>query len=205
LKYRLFTALELPAPLQANLAELQTTFSNQLPPRAVRWVKPDGVHLTLKFYGDVPAERMDQFRPGLARAAALAGAAAAVTPLTLRGLGVFPSPARPQVLWVGLEGDVAPLHRLQVAVEAEAEGLGYPPEARPFTPHLTLGRVRPRLSPADLDALLAFLRRAHTEPLGEFMPAALSLMSSERRPMGAVYTNLYTVALDNKERASGTP
>jgi len=204
LNYRLFTALELPAPLQARLAALQTAFSAQLPPRAVRWVKPDGIHLTLKFYGDVRAERVPEFWDGLARAADRAGAAAASIPLTLRGLGVFPSPSRPQVLWVGLDGDLAPVHRLQAAVEAEAEALGYPPEARPFAPHLTLGRVRARLSPAELESLLAFLRRAHAEPLGEFLPSALSLMSSDRRPMGAVYSALHTVALDHKERASGT-
>ncbi len=204
MKYRLFTALELPAHLQARLAELQTVFSAQLPPRVVRWVKPDGIHLTLKFYGDVRAERVSEFEAALDRAASRAGAAAAVGPLTLRGLGVFPSPSRPQVLWVGLEGDLAPLHRLQLAIEAEAEALGYPPDERPFTPHLTLGRVRARLAPAELEALLAFLRRAHAEPLGEFRPSVLSLMSSDRRPMGAVYTSIHAVALDHKERASGT-
>ena len=204
MRYRLFTALELPAHLQATLADLQTSFAAQLPPRAVRWVKPDGLHLTLKFYGDVRAERVPEFQAGITRAADGAGASAAATPLTLRGLGVFPSPARPQVLWVGLEGDLAPLHRLQTSVEAEAEALGYPPDARPFAPHLTLGRVRARLSPAELDLLLAFLRGAHAEPLGEFYPSRLSLMSSDRRPMGAVYTAIHAVALYTKERAPGT-
>jgi 2'-5' RNA ligase len=205
LKYRLFAALELPARLQATLAELQTAFSEQLPPRVVRWAKPDGIHLTLKFYGDVRAERAPEFQAGLARAVQAAGAAAASVPLLLRGLGVFPSPARPQVLWVGLEGDLAPLRRLQQAVESEAEALGYPPEARPFAPHLTLGRVRARLSPSEAEALLGFLRRTQVEPLGDFLPASLHLMSSDRRPMGASYTTLYAAPLDHKELTSGTP
>jgi 2'-5' RNA ligase len=204
LKYRLFAALELPLDLQARLAEVQAAFQAQLPPRVVRWVRPDGIHLTLKFYGHVHAERAPELRLGLERAAQLAGAAALTTPLTLRGLGVFPNPARPQVVWVGLEGDLGPLHRLQQVLEAEAEAQGFPPEARPFAPHLTLGRVRSRLSIPDQEAFLAFLRQAHLDALGQFRPAALSLMASDRRPMGAVYSQLYVVPFANKESASGT-
>jgi 2'-5' RNA ligase len=203
LKYRLFVAVELPPDLQAQLADVQAAFAAQLPPRVVRWVRPDGIHLTLKFYGDVRGDRVPDFKAGLERVARTAGVGTAA-PLTLRGLGVFPNASRPQVLWVGLEGDLGSLHRLHQAVEAEAETLGYPPDDRPFTPHLTLGRVRSGLSVADHEALLAFLRGVHLEPLGEFRPNTISLMSSDRRPTGAVYTALHVLHLDDKESPSGT-
>jgi 2'-5' RNA ligase len=204
LKYRLFAAVELPPDLQAHLAEVQAGFAARLPQRSVRWVKPDTIHLTLKFYGDVRRERLPDFEAGLERAVHAAGAGAAAAPLTLRGLGVFPNPARPQVIWVGLEGDLSGMHRLQQAIEAEAETLGYPPDDRPFTPHLTLGRVRAGLHWADQQLLLDDLRRAQLDALGELRPSALSLMSSERKPAGAVYTTLLHWTLEPKENASGT-
>jgi 2'-5' RNA ligase len=204
LRQRLFAAVPLPPDLCAHLAAAQNAFAQQLPGNVVRWVRPEGIHLTLKFYGDVRGERAADFHAGLERAARLAGAGAAGTPLTLQGLGVFPNPSRPQVVWVGLEGDLGPLKRLQRAVEEEAEGLGYPPDGRPFAPHLTLGRVRAGLHWADQQLLLDVLRHASGESYGQFCPATLSLMASDRRPTGAVYTALFEAALTDKENAPGT-
>jgi 2'-5' RNA ligase len=144
MRYRLFAALELPAPLRAALESAQASFKAAAPSRSVRWVAPENIHLTIKFYGDVPAERVPELEAGLARAAA----SARPIMLAVQGLGVFPNLLRPQVIWVGLEGDRLPLQALVAAVEAEAEMLGFPPEAREFTPHLTLGRVRAGLAPA---------------------------------------------------------
>ena len=104
----------------------------------VRWVRPRGIHLTLKFMGDIPASTVERVLE------ALPEVAAAFRPfeISVSGLGVFPNSRRPRVLWAGLDGDLTTLLALQIAVDQAVEKLGLPKEERPFSPHLTLGRVR---------------------------------------------------------------
>jgi 2'-5' RNA ligase len=139
-----------------------------------RWVRPEGVHLTLRFLGDTPPERVEGLRPPLA------AAAAACPPLEARvtELGTFPGPGRPpRVLWLGIALP-SPALSLQAECERAAVGVGFPPEERPFRAHLTLARfrervLRPALPPVDLGII----------PLD-----TLALVRSELRPGGAVYT-----------------
>ena len=191
MKYRLFCALELPPELLAELTAVQAEFKAATPRGSVRWARPQGIHITLKFYGDVAAERVPDLEAGLQRAAA----AAAPIALTVQGLGVFPNPIQPQVIWAGLQGDLEPIARLAAQIEAEGTALGFVPEKRSFKPHLTLGRVRAGLRPADQAALMAFVQQAREQPLGRLQADTLSLMASELRPMGAVYDKLFTVPL----------
>lgn len=188
---RLFAALELPAPVLAQLAALAESLQAGAPRDAVRWVRPEGVHLTLKFYGEVEARRLDDLRIALTGAAAVAG------PLTftLAGVGAFPNLTRPRVIWVGLAGDVAALKRLQAAVESASRGLGFAPEDKPFTPHLTLGRVNNPLRPQEHGRLARALAQAQTPAGQPFTLDALSLMQSELRRGGALYTRLLSVPL----------
>ncbi len=191
MKYRLFCALELPPELLAQLTEVQAAFKAATPRGSVRWARPQGIHITLKFYGDVAAERVPDLEAGLKRAAAAAGPIA----LTVQGLGVFPNPIQPQVIWAGLLGDVAPITQLAAQVEAEGVALGFAAEKRPFKPHLTLGRVRANLRPADQVDLMRFVEQAQQQTLGQLRADTLSLMASELRPMGAVYDRLFTAPL----------
>ena len=103
----------------------------------VRWVHEEGLHLTLKFYGEVAAERLEVIEE------TVRFAGEGIGPLALRvdELGAFPSAARPRVLWLGIEGPPA-LEVLQNRLERGGEGIGFPPEGTPFRPHVTLGRVR---------------------------------------------------------------
>ena len=144
---RTFVAIELPAEVRAAIAAAQAELRGALGDRAgsVRWVNPAGAHLTLKFLGDTPESAV----PGVEAAlrAALAGTAA--FDLRTGALGCFPSGRAPRVLWLGLDGDLAPLTAARDAVEAAIAPLGWPTEARPFSPHLTLGRLRPEASPAE--------------------------------------------------------
>ncbi|MEP6688593.1 MAG: RNA 2',3'-cyclic phosphodiesterase [Gemmatimonadales bacterium] len=103
----------------------------------VRWVHEEGLHLTLKFYGEVAPERLEVIEETVRFAGAGAGALA----LRLDALGAFPSAARPRVLWIGIDGPPA-LELLQDKLERAGEGIGFPPEGKPFQPHVTLGRVR---------------------------------------------------------------
>jgi 2'-5' RNA ligase len=196
LTQRVFAALELPPELQRQLALLQKELKTAAPAGSVRWVRPEGIHLTLKFYGDVADGRLPEIQAGLAR---VAGDAAPMQ-LTAQGVGVFPSAARPSVVWAGLGGELAPLERLAAAVEAAAVRLGFKPEGRSYSPHLTLGRVN---DGADARGLMAALREARASELGRFRPQQLSLIHSELRPGGSVYTRLSAVALGAVQRPAG--
>ena len=116
-----------------------------LAPSGVRWVDSQGIHLTLRFLGNIPAHAVDDVL------AAQASAAGACPPflVQLSQLGMFPNQRRPRVLWAGVSGDTDALQRLQESVEAQLEDVGFPRDKRPFSPHLTLGRVRDRAANAD--------------------------------------------------------
>ena len=103
----------------------------------VRWVHDEGLHMTLKFFGEVPPERLDV----IAEAVRYAGQGTGVLDLRLDGVGAFPSVVRPRVLWVGIDAPPA-LELLYDRLERGGEGIGFPPEGAPFRPHVTLGRVR---------------------------------------------------------------
>ena len=146
----------------------------------VKWVSGDGIHVTLKFLGDVEDEREGDLVAALRRAAVGARALS----LALEGFGAFPDPERPRVVWAGIAPEPA-LEILQHRVEQEFAPLGFPTEARAFRPHVTLGRAardaRPRDFAGFAEALggLAFTRTA--------LVGALDLMRSTLQPGGAVY------------------
>lgn len=181
---RLFAACELPADVHAALDALVHALRPSVPRGLVRWARPDGVHLTLQFYGDVSAQQQVRLE------AALADAARGRGPMALRTIGVsaFPRPGAARVLWAGVDGDVSALRDLQRQVLALSEVLGFAPEARGFTPHLTLGRVREDAGRERLALIAATLAEHQAWSGPSFIADRLSLMQSDRRPDGAVYT-----------------
>ena len=183
---RTFIAVELDDELRMNLGLLQDLLVGNVPPRSVRWVRPSGIHLTLKFLGDTPATKVGEV------AAALARAAAGIPPFTLNmgGLGCFPNSRRPRVVWVGLQEETGALIRLRDAVEAEVSPLGFPTERRPFQPHLTLGRVQRRVSKSQLSQIGQAVAASPTGTVDEMDVRAVSYIKSDLRPSGAVYTIL---------------
>ncbi len=132
---RLFAALPLAEEARREVAGLLGRLRERNLP--VRWVGDEGLHLTLKFYGEVPGERLEVIQ----EAVRSAGEGAAPLPLRLADLGAFPGLSRPRVLWIGIEAPPA-LEILQDRLERRSEAIGFPPEGAPFRPHLTLGRVR---------------------------------------------------------------
>lgn len=146
----------------------------------VKWVRPDGIHLTLRFLGPSRAEALECLKPRLASAASSCPAAE----VQLTGLGMFPERGAPRVFWVGLDF-AAPFMALQAGAEAAAVACGFEREPRRFSPHLTLGRWRdraPRPALPDLE-------------LGAARLEQLVLYRSDLRPGGAVYTPLATFPL----------
>ena len=132
---RLFAAVPVTEPARSEILDLLGRLRESGWP--VRWVSDEGLHLTLKFFGEVPAERLEV----IAESVRFAGQGVARLSLRLDALGAFPSPRRPKVLWVGLEA-TSVLDLLQDRLERGGEAIGFEPEGRPFQPHVTLGRVR---------------------------------------------------------------
>lgn len=145
---RTFVALELDTAMRARLVELIGTLRDGI--TGIRWVRPEGLHLTLRFLGYGSADTLEALGPTLRQEAGKCPAGAA----EVSGLGTFPEKGRARVLWIGISVPEAVL-RLQKACERAAVAAGFEPEPRPFRPHLTLGRwkdpaPRPALPPADL-------------------------------------------------------
>lgn len=139
---RVFIAAPIPSPAKLVLSKVIEGLRGEIP-EGVRWVNAEGIHLTIKFLGNVPSNGVARITEAMGRAAA------EVSPFQVRlwGLGTFPNAPYPnnkgpRVLWAGLEGEVDRLRELQEKSESALEALGYPIDRRPFNPHLTLGRVR---------------------------------------------------------------
>lgn len=186
---RTFIAIELPPTVQQGLARVQERLKRDR--LAVRWVAPEKIHLTLKFLGEIPA----------AQAAAVgetcAQVAAAAQPFELEavGLGAFPNPRRPRNVWVGLTGDMEPLRRLHAELEGALAGLGFPPEGRPFHPHLTLGRTQNRARPDEIRSLGQAVSSSDIASLGRWQVKQIVVMRSDLRPQGPLYTPQRIVSL----------
>ncbi len=188
---RSFIAIELSENIATGLTRVQNGLKESDISRAVKWVNPHSIHLTLKFLGNVPAAQIAAIEE------ALTPAVAPFAPFTLTAeeLGCFPNARRPRVVWVGVHGDLDTLKRLQNVIEGAVAPLGYPPEDRPFRAHLTLGRVRRRVDKATVRQLGELIKETMVGKLGEMQVTGVSLMRSDLRPTGAVYTQLAHAAL----------
>ena len=187
---RAFIAIKLSEELKGQIGELQA----ELKRRAfgldgLGWVRPEGIHLTLRFLGDIAEERVE------ALGAMLRDVTAGMKPFALdaRGIGVFPNPRAPRVIWLGLQGmpeSMESLRRMHAKIEDGVAGLGFSQESRAFTAHLTLARVRDRRSGA---ALAKVLEANQDRAVGSFLATSVGLIKSELRPAGAAYTTLVEV------------
>jgi 2'-5' RNA ligase len=188
---RSFVAVDLGQTVKSRLAEIQRQLKASVPSGSVRWVQPDSVHLTLKFLGDVPAERIDEIADALRQACEpLAPALFAVA-----GAGCFPDLRRPNVVWVGVDDPARRLAALQQAVERALNPLGFPPENRPFNPHLTLGRTQRSAPGADLRAVGERVGALKVGALGRVDVHEIILMRSDLLPGGARYAPLARISL----------
>ena len=183
---RLFIAIELPAAARDVLAALQKRLQSADFSRAIRWSSIEGIHLTLKFLGDVAPDKIPSISEGLT--AATAGRKP--FDLAVAGAGCFPNLRRPRVIWAGSGGDSAALHALRDTVEQHVAPLGYPTDERPFSPHFTLGRARQEASASALDALGSHIAGMDVGTLYSWRVDGVSLMRSDLKPSGAVYTQI---------------
>ncbi|MBN1123175.1 MAG: RNA 2',3'-cyclic phosphodiesterase [Anaerolineae bacterium] len=189
--YRLFIAVELPTDVLDALGKTQSDLKQTIPSRMVRWTRTEGVHLTLKFLGDVASDRVGDLQDGLITA--ISGHEP--FSLSVEGLGCFPDSKRPRVIWIGVTGDIPRLAALQKSVEQHIALLGFPTENRLFTPHLTLGRIKNHTSRDDIARAGRIVEEYDLGMIARWRVESISLMRSQLKPDGAVYMQLLEAKL----------
>ncbi len=182
---RTFICFELADSIKKELAALQSALSAIS--RSVRWSKPDGIHLTLKFLGDVDESMLDDIDN------AVKSAAEGIEPflIEIAGVGAFPNFKRPAVYWVGIEESSGALLKMQQNIENELQKMGFAKERRTFSPHLTIGRVK---SQEGLKEINKTLQQAQL-PRMTLIANEIIVMKSVLQPGGAHHTPLSVVKL----------
>ena len=179
---RTFLAVALPPEVTRNIVAIRDRLKKSLW-GDIRWVRPEGIHLTLKFFGEITPAEAERI------GAVVAGTAAAAAPFVLevRGLGSFPNLNRPRVIWLGLAGETVALLSLHRELERELAAAGFPEEERPFQAHLTLGRVK---IPKGILGLAGAMETEAAVAAGRIPVNEIALFKSELTPRGAIYTRL---------------
>ena len=187
---RLFVAVMLPAEARDAIARLIQGL-RAADVSGLRLVNPEGVHLTLKFLGNVDSSRVSVLTD------ALDAAGEGVTPfaLQLSGVGAFPERRSPRVLWAGVKGDTEPLTALARSVDHACANMGFSPERRPFSPHLTLARVRERASAHERQHSATKIKDIGLAPTQPFSVQAFHLVRSTLTPSGPIYETVHTIPI----------
>jgi len=187
---RSFIAIELPDELKSELTRLEARLKSDKQPW-VKWVNPDSIHLTLKFLGNIAIDRTGEITR------AIEEAVQGISPfhLEVKELGVFPNLRRVQVAWVGISGDVDKLSQLQKRIEITLTPLGFAPESRAFTPHLTLARLRDQASLDERQRFGQLIANAKFDTACTIEVDAISLMRSQLTREGAIYSRISLVEL----------
>ena len=186
---RAFIAIEIPQPVKDSLKRTSATLREKIG-NSIRWVPVDNMHLTLKFLSDILLPVVDALPPLLQTEAGL------IPPFEIHvgGLGSFPNWKMPRVLWVGIQAP-AELEALFRGIESACGRLGIEPETRGFSPHLTIGRVKPYSSTAERSNIRRVLESTTIDSLGVARVDSVHLFKSDLKPSGAVYTRLFSVEL----------
>lgn len=188
---RSFIAIELPEEIKRELSRLEERLQSAGYAR-VKWVDPASMHLTLKFLGNIPTDKID------AITAAIQKATQGITPFNLivKDLGAFPHLRRVQVAWTGIGGETDKLNQLQQGIESNLADLGFERESRPFTSHLTLARLPNQVSTTERQQLGQLLASTPFKA-GSFIVNSINLMRSQLQRSGAVYSRISSVSLSN--------
>ena len=186
---RAFIAVEIPAEIQQNVYKQTAAFRRGIE-SLVRWVPAHNMHLTLKFLGDVSPNNVEFLVQMLRNEAAPVPA----FDIHLAGLGAFPNLRRPRVIYVGIQAPAA-LDALQRGIEAAARRLGYEVEERPFSAHLTLGRLRQNATAVEQQQIRRALEGTQVDVFGTARVDSLHLYKSDLNPGGSIYTRLHSAPL----------
>jgi 2'-5' RNA ligase len=190
---RAFVAIELSEAVKQNLSSLMDRLQPSKHPY-VKWVAPDSIHLTLKFLGNIYADQL----PGITEAIASATRGVSPFEIQLGMLGAFPNLQGPRVIWVAVTGDVKRVKVLQHDIDTALSHFGFSKEKRPFTPHLTLGRLKERASPAERGRIGKLIASITAGGSAAMKVEGISLMRSTLMPSGAVYDRLASIELKGR-------
>ena len=189
---RSFLAIELPKPILGKIEEVQgdlrTTHAD------VRWVSPEKIHVTLKFFGNIEESRIDLIFKSIEEPMR----DALPFSVRVRGAGAFPSLKNPRVIWMGLADGKEMLISLQKQIEDRLAKIGFEPEDRPFQPHLTLGRMK---SSRGKEELVRRMEKYTEEEFGAFQVERVVLFKSDLRPSGPIYTLLRVLRLGGRSNS----
>lgn len=188
--HRIFIAVPLDSSLREAVRALEARI--EAAGARARWVRPENLHFTLRFLGHIGDTELQRVREAARRACAGVEAFR----ITLSGVGAFPGPQRPQVVWIGVGEGAGPMVGLARRLEDALAAAGFPREDRAFTPHLTLARVKEARLWRDLSRVLPSFEG---ERAGEQAVTFLLVMESLLRPQGAVYTPVEEVRLGHYE------
>jgi 2'-5' RNA ligase len=187
---RAFIAVEIPPEIHKAIESKTAPLRAALDTSLVRWVPTDNIHLTLKFLGDISPANVEM----LSQMLNVEVGQHSTFVLKFGGLGAFPNPRRPRVIWIGIQAP-AGLEALQRGIEAATATLGYPSEERPFSPHLTIGRVKQNAGSAGVQKIRTALEETKVGALGAAQVSAVHLFKSDLKSSGAVYTRLFSAPL----------
>lgn len=184
-KLRLFVAIPMPETVRKEIIRTRQELQRLVSPTAVRWTRPEQFHLTLRFLGDVPAERVAALQE------AVNAACAGVPALRLRaqGIGFFPNAGPPRVIWAGVNDGEARLADLQRRIESAVREFAEEPGREKFASHVTLGRCKD-LARQEVEKLITCAPGVKSRPLGEWTALEIELIRSELSSAGPRYTTL---------------
>ena len=187
---RAFIALNLPQPIQDSIEKESFRLQKILGQEILRWTPIQNMHLTLKFLGNIPINHIDFLKQILTQIADSHSA----FDLQIGGHGSFPSLKLPRVIWLGVQSS-AGLMSVQKNVEEAVTKLGYEKEARAFSPHLTLGRVKQNIPQSDLQKIRTALQMFQLGKIDSARVDSIHLYQSELHSEGSVYTKLFSAKL----------
>jgi 2'-5' RNA ligase len=193
---RAFIAIDLPEFVQQALSRTSHILQDKFPSGSLRWVPVHNIHVTLQFLGEVREENVK----AICQVIDYETAHRPVFELRVEGLGVFPSLHRPRVIWVGITRPPE-LTDLQKGIQNSLSRIGFPPEERPFAPHLTLARISQSASPEAIRRVGEITAASQIGELGTIHAVQVHLIRSDLRPSGAVYTYLHSASLREKTGA----
>jgi RNA 2',3'-cyclic 3'-phosphodiesterase len=192
---RVFIAIELPLPIQNSIDSIISQLKTQNL-KAVRWVSAKNIHLTLKFIGEIPAQNINSINTVLSETATN------FKPfdLDISGIGAFPNLHRPRVIWLGLNAPPA-LSEMQKAIEKGCRSINVLGDDKPFSPHLTIGRIVRDSNPQDLQPIESIISHQNISTVGTLLVKSICLFKSDLNPTGSVYTRLSTFPLSKEVKS----
>lgn len=180
---RTFIAIELSDEIRQKIKEIQSEIRPLIQSR-ISWSKPENIHLTLKFLGDVSLDKIESIKESLKKI----GRIHSPLEMSFGGIGTFPNFRRPRVIWLGIDRGAEQVIKIVSSIEMAMKKLGFQPERREFTPHLTLGRIKQR--GVNLEKIKPELKKYDKPNIPIVQVDRLALIKSELYPSGAIYTAL---------------